>query len=274
MDRMTFAGKAVLVTGGATGIGRATSVAFAAEGARVMIGDIDPRAEETVAIIRLAGGEADFTPTDVTDPAAVDALVAACVSRYGRMDAAFNNAGVLPPQRPLHEVPPEEMAMAVDVDFKGVFYALQSEIRHFLKVGGGAIVNTASVGGLIADPNMAAYVAMKHAVIGLTKAAAVEYAQQGIRVNPDDPALGRQRRVSRRILCREHQRPRGAARGDRRHGAPSVQRCRKLRERGDVRDRRRPDGALRSSIDARRCHARAPLAVETGNRARSGAGCG
>ena len=180
---MRFDGKAILVTGGATGIGRATSVAFAGEGGRVMIGDVDPRAEETVAIIRQAGGEADFAPTDVRDPDAVEALVAACVSRFGRMDAAFNNAGVLPPQRPLHEVTREEMDLAVDVDFKGVFYAMQSEIRHFLKVGGGAIVNTASVGALLADPNMSAYVAMKHAVAGLTKAAAVEYARMGIRAN-------------------------------------------------------------------------------------------
>lgn len=180
---MRFAGQAVLITGGATGIGRATALAFAAEGAQVMIGDIDPRAEETVAAIRAQSGEAAFQPTDVRDATALEALVAACLDRFGRLDAAFNNAGVLPPQRPIHEVTQEELDLAIDVDFKGVFFAMQAEIRHFLKVGKGAIVNTASVGALIADPNMSAYCAMKHAVSGLTKAAAVEYARANIRTN-------------------------------------------------------------------------------------------
>lgn len=180
---MRFEGKAVLITGGATGIGRATALAFASEGAAVMIGDVDARATETVQAIVAAGGRAAFLRTDVRDAAALDALVAACVETFGRLDAAFNNAGVLPPQRPIHEVTGEELDLAIDVDFKGVFFAMQAEIRHFLKVGGGAIVNTASVGALIADPNMSAYCAMKHAVAGLTKAAAVEYARANIRTN-------------------------------------------------------------------------------------------
>jgi NAD(P)-dependent dehydrogenase (short-subunit alcohol dehydrogenase family) len=186
---MTFEGKSVVITGGATGIGRATAIAFAKAGACVTIGDIDPRAADTVADIVASGGTAQFIPCNVTDAQDTTRLIAAAVSAYGGLDAAFNNAGVLPDPVPFHEVDATALDHILDVDLKGVFNAMQAQIRHFLTSGGGAIVNTASVAGIVADPNMSAYVAAKHAVVGLSRAAAVEYAQQGIRVNAIAPGL-------------------------------------------------------------------------------------
>jgi NAD(P)-dependent dehydrogenase (short-subunit alcohol dehydrogenase family) len=186
---MIFKDKSVVITGGSTGIGRATALAFAKAGAQVTIGDVDQRAAQVVAEIIASGGSAQFIACDVTDAAQTTGLVAAALGAYGSLHAAFNNAGILPDPVPFHEVEIEALNRIIEVDLKGVFNAMQAQIRHFLKSGGGAIVNTASVAGIVADPYMSVYVAAKHAVVGLTRAAAVEYAQQSIRVNAIAPGL-------------------------------------------------------------------------------------
>jgi NAD(P)-dependent dehydrogenase (short-subunit alcohol dehydrogenase family) len=186
---LDYTGKAVLVTGGATGIGRATALAFARQGASVAIGDIDERASETARLINEAGGQAFFLPTDVRKADQVSALVDATVSAFGRLDCAFNNAGILPPTLPLAEMADDVFDDILAVDLLGVFLCMKYEIRHMLKAGGGAIVNTASIAGLVADPGMAPYVAAKHGVIGLTKAGALDYARHNIRINALAPGF-------------------------------------------------------------------------------------
>jgi NAD(P)-dependent dehydrogenase (short-subunit alcohol dehydrogenase family) len=183
-----------LVTGGGSGIGRATAVIMAREGARVAVSDLSKDGiEATVGLINAGGGQGIAIAGDVTDEADVANMVARTVSAYGRLDCAFNNAGISsradsPAGARLHEVTKAAVDKMLAVNLTGVFLCLKHEIAQMLKQGGGgAIVNTASIAGLIGLPTSSHYVAAKHGVVGLTKTAAMEYAQDGIRVNCVNP---------------------------------------------------------------------------------------
>lgn len=183
-----FEGKTALITGAASGIGKATAIKLASEGAAVVVADLhEQAAQAVVAEITGAGGKAAAFGGDFTSPAVNEAAVAFAVETFGALHLAFNNAGIIGPQGPLHEVDIDGYKKLIDINLDAVFYGLKYEVPAILAAGGGAIVNTASILGLVGTPGYVPYVTAKHAVSGLTKSAALQYSAKGIRINSVHP---------------------------------------------------------------------------------------
>lgn len=184
-----FTDKVVLVTGASSGIGRTTAQKFAEVGATVVASDIDETGgQETVQMITEQGGQASFKACNVADEEAVKSLMGYIKTTYGRLDVAYNNAGIVKRFEHVHEKSTADFDLVIAVNLRGVFLCMKYEIPLMLESGGGSIVNTSSTAGLVAVPGLVDYAASKHAVVGMTKVAATEYAQQGIRINAIHPA--------------------------------------------------------------------------------------
>jgi NAD(P)-dependent dehydrogenase (short-subunit alcohol dehydrogenase family) len=183
-----FAGKVALITGGNAGIGRATAIEFAKHGAKVVVsGRREKEGHDVIAEIKALGGEAIFVKTDVSKASDVKAMIERTVATFGRLDFAFNNAGVEQLLTPLPEQTEETYDQIMNINVKGVWLSLKHEVPAMLKAGGGAIVNNSSIAGLVGFAMAPVYVASKHAVNGLTKSVALEYAKQNVRINAVAP---------------------------------------------------------------------------------------